>query len=181
MKRYLISTIGILVVLAAAWVSFGQPEGRKVGRAGRARSIGEQRWMRGKEQLKVLAAIEEQIAKMKSGVEVWSEGRQGRQKFSNEERTALREKFMKMSEERQQSIAVIEEQIAKLKGARQLRAEHKEFVDKLNAIRALAVKEKATETVASIEKLIAELQREFEDRLQKLGLGQRPSIVNIKR
>ena len=173
MKRYLISIVSILMILAAAWVSFGQPEGTPAERP--ARAGGERRrGVRREEQLKAVAAIEEQLASIKSGLESVPADRQRWQDLPDEERNKLRENFRKIREERRQSVAIIEEQLAKLKGERQLRAEHEEFIGKLNTIHELAVKEKATETAASIEKLTAEQQKEFEARLQKLGLGQRP-------
>ena len=128
------------------------------------------------EQLKAIATVEQELAKMKSGMESFpaAGGRERWQELSEEERNELREKFRKMREERQQSIVVIEKQISKLKGPRQLRTEHEESIAKLNAIRDVALKEEAKETVASIEKLIAEQQKQFEETLQKLGLPQWP-------
>jgi hypothetical protein len=173
MKRYLILIVGILVILAMAWASLGQPERAEAPRPERAGTERRQ-GMRREDQLKAIAAIEEQITKIKSGLESMPAGQQRRQDLPEEERNKLRENFRKIREERQQSIATIEEQLAKLKGGRQLRTEHEESIGKLNAIHELAVKEKATETAASIEKLIAEKKQNFEAMLQKLGLGQGP-------
>jgi len=104
MKRYLISIVAVLVVLAVVWAAFGQQEGR----GGRRRT----------------------------------EGREGRQGLSEEERARMRERFQNMSEEerekfraqmrerggfgrggfmspedQQKAIKAIEEQLAKLKAA----------------------------------------------------------------
>ena len=104
MKRYLISTVAVLVVLAVVWAAFGQQEGR----GGRRRT----------------------------------EGREGRQGLSEEERARMRERFQNMSEEerekfrarmrerggfgrggfmspedQQKAIKAIEGQLAKLKAA----------------------------------------------------------------
>ena len=86
MKRYLISMTVVLAVLLAAWTVFGQEkgkttpagEGAKVvrsadvnrpappeGRPARPRGMG----MGREEQLKAVAAIEEQVAKLKALVE----------------------------------------------------------------------------------------------------------------
>lgn len=161
MKRYAISIISILVVLAVISVSFAQPAGTEGRRSGRGR----RGWMRREEQLKVIATIEEQLTKIRSGLESFSGGRERWQNLSDEERNTLRERFRQVREKRQQSIAVIEAQIAKLKGERHLREQHEESISKLKAIHQLAVKEKATKTAASIEKLIAEHQKEFEESL----------------
>ena len=169
MKRQLISIVSIMVVLAVALVAFGQDEGERS-----ERTRGRRRGMGSEAQLKVIATIEEELGKMKSDLESLPRSREAWQDLSDEERDELRAKFRKMREERQQSIAVIEEQIAKLKGSRQLSREHEESLGKLKAIHELAVKEKAKETAASIEKLIDEKQKEFEDLFEKLGLEQRP-------
>lgn len=165
MKRYFVTIVSIMVVLAVAWVSFGQQEGERSERGG-----GRRRGVRREEQLKAIAAIDEELGKIKTGLESLSGVRERWQDLSDEERDELRDKFREVRREQQQSVKVIEEQIPKLKGGRQLRAEHEESIGKLNAIRELAVKEKATETVASIDKLIAEQRKEFEDRMEELGL-----------
>jgi len=169
MKRYFVTIVSIALVLAVAWVTLGQQEGERSERGG-----GRRRGVRREEQLKAIAAIEEELGKIKTGLESFSGMRESWQDLSDEERDELRDKFRKVREEQQQSVTVIEEQLPKLKGGRQLRAEHEESIGKLNAIRELAVKEKATETAASIEKMITEQKKEFEDRMEKLGLEPRP-------
>jgi hypothetical protein len=174
MKRYFVTIVSIALVLAVTWVTLGQAEGERSERGeGRRR-----RGMRREEQLKAIAAIEGELAKIKTGLESFSGARESWQDLSDEERDELRDKFRKVRGEQQQSVTVIEEQLPKLKGERQLRAEHEESIGKLNAIRELAVKEKATETAASIEKMIAEQKKEFEDGMEKLGLEPRPRDAN---
>jgi len=162
-----------------AWVSFAQPEAKEVKvSAETSRPSSRGRGLSRELRLKAVALIEEHLTKIKSGLESSSRGRERGQNLSDEERTAQREKYRKLREQQQQSIAIIEEQIAKLQGQRTLQATHDESIGKLNAIRDLAVKEKAVETAAAIEKLIAEQKKEFEARLQKLGLQQAPSRTN---
>ncbi|MCH7558399.1 MAG: hypothetical protein IIB56_13220 [Planctomycetes bacterium] len=104
MKRYLISTVAVVVVLTMVWAAFGQQERRGGRRA--------------------------------------TEGREGRQNLSEEERAKMRERYQNMSEEerekfraqmrerggsrrggfmspedQQKAIKAIEEQLAKLKAA----------------------------------------------------------------
>ncbi|HUW20362.1 MAG TPA: hypothetical protein VMW16_13775 [Sedimentisphaerales bacterium] len=172
MKRYLISIVAILVVSGLAWVSFGQAEGPAGGRSDRAAGKRGNRAMYRERQQQAISAIEQQLAKMKSAMESFSAGPRSGQNLSDEERTKLRAKFR---EERLQSIAIIEEQLAKLKGRRGLQAEHEESISELNAIRESAIKEKATQTASTIEKLITQKKKAFEERMQKLGLPERPS------
>ncbi|MHC4616690.1 MAG: hypothetical protein ACYTEQ_02935 [Planctomycetota bacterium] len=173
MKRQLILIVSILLVLGLAWASSGQPEGSGSGRSGRGASERGRRGMWRERQRKAISAIEEQLAKIKSGMESFSGSPRRWQDLSDEERSKLREKFRKMREERQQSIVIIEEQLAKLKGRRRLQQEHEKSISELNAIRASATREKAAETAAIIEKLIAENKKAFEERMQKLGLPER--------
>ena len=183
MKRYGILALAVLVVAALALPLFGQEEKaeKKVReavqqqpqpapRGERARG-GRGRWMSREDQQKAIATIEEQLGKLKGGMEEMPRGREGWRDLSDEERQKLRERFMKMREERQQALATIEEQVAKLKGSRELRAEYDKAISELEAVGKLAAKEKAKETAAGIEKLIAEKKKELEEKLQKLGLG----------
>jgi len=168
MKKYGILAVAILVALAVAWPLFAQEQEQAARGGGRERRGG-RRWMSSEDQQKVIATIEEQLGKMKTGMEGMPRGREGWRDLSDEERDKLRGKFRKMRDERQQSLAVIAEQIDKLKGPRQLRQEHEEAIGKLDAILKLAQKEKATETAASIEKLIAEKKKQLEEKFKALG------------
>jgi hypothetical protein len=159
-------TVSAVVIGGLAWVAFGQPQGSTSERRSR-RGMWRQR------RQKAISTIEEQLAKMKSGMESLPAGRQNWRDLSEQERTKLREKFRKMRQEQQQSIVIIEEQIAKLKGRRKLDQEHQESLSELNAIRELAVKEKAAQTTAHIEKLVAGKKKAFEEKMQKLDLPQR--------
>ncbi len=156
----------VLAVLVVACTTFGQREGRPTQRRGLGRE----------EQLKAIKAIEEQLAKLKAGLEEslqrqdWGSFRE----LSDEERTKLRERWAKRREEQQKALEAIEEQIAKLKGQRQLRTEHEESIGQLKAILEQAVKEKAKQTADQLEKLISKRREEFKDILQKLGLDQEP-------
>ena len=125
--------------------------------------------MSSEEQQKAFATIEEQLVKMKAGMEGMPRGREGWRDLSEEERDKLREKFRKMRDDRQKSLEVIAEQIDKLKGPRDLRRKHEEAISKLDAILKSAQKEKATQTAASIEKMIADKKKAFISKLEALG------------
>ncbi|MHC4745657.1 MAG: hypothetical protein ACYS8Z_27395 [Planctomycetota bacterium] len=129
---------------------------------------------------KAVAAIEEQLAKIKAGMESSASRPANWRDLSEEERAKLREQFRKARQEQMQSIVVIEEQIAKLKGRRSLTEEHEKSMSDLKAIHELAVKEKATETVAHIDKLVAARNKAFEEKMQKLGLPERPARTRTR-
>ncbi|MHC4791988.1 MAG: redoxin domain-containing protein, partial [Planctomycetota bacterium] len=167
MKRYIVSIIIVAVVLAVALVSFGQSEGE---RPERRRGEGRRRWIGRDEQLEAISTIEGELSKIKKGLESLPGSREEWQDLSDEEREELREKFRDMRDERQEALSVIEEQIPKLKGPRRLGEAHEEAIGKLKAIHELAVKEEAKETAESIQELIDKRQKEFEDKMEKLGL-----------
>ena len=173
MKRHLILIVSAIVVGGLAWVAFGQPEGSTGKRSSR-------RGMSRERQQKAVAAIEEQLAKIKAGMESSARSPGSWRDLPEEERTKLREQFRKARQEQQQLISVIEEEIAKLKGRRSLSEEHEKSMSELKAIHELAVKEKATQTAAHIEKLVAARNKAFEERMQKLGLPERPARTRTR-
>jgi hypothetical protein len=173
MKRHLILIVSVLVVLGLAWVSFGQPEGSAGKSSAAAAGQRNRRGMWRQRQQKAVSAIEEQLAKIKAGMESFPTSRQSWQDLSEEERNELRGKFRKVREERQKSIVLIEDQIAMLKGRRSLDREHEKSIGELNGILELAKNEKATQTATAIEKLVAGKKKQFEERMQKLDLSQR--------
>ncbi len=158
MKRYLISTVVVLVV---ALVAFGQQVEWRQHIA---------QWRQA--QTKAIETIQEQAGKLKVALEESTRGSEsfGRWELSEEEKTKLRESFTKMQKERQQALGVIEQQIMRLKGRRPLDREHEESIAELQTIQALATTEKAEKTAKRLEELIAKRNKEHEDTMQKLGL-----------
>jgi hypothetical protein len=184
MKRYLISTTVVLAVLLAALVVFGQEKGKTTPAGEGAKEKGirpadvnrpttpegrpaRPRGMMREDQMKVIAAIEEQVAKLKALVEAQpgpDEFAKMRDLPDGEERTKLREKFAKAREERQGVIEVIEQNIAKLRGGRPRIEEQQQLIDELQAIRELAKQEKAEETTKRLGQLIDRQQKGPEGR-----------------
>jgi len=177
MKRYLISTVAVLVVLAVVLAAFGQQEkpkqgDRQSGRQGRGGS------MSGEERQKAIQAIEEQLAKLKKEAEM-PRPQGNYQDLSEEERTKLRERMTKVFQERQKTIDAIVAQVAKLQGQRQPEAEGVKYfivsTSDLKPIQESAAKEKAKETSKLLETLVARAsgQRRFGGRPPG-STGQRP-------
>jgi peroxiredoxin len=202
-KKYLILTVIALVVLAASWAAFAQREGSEGARSRspeertrmreRWQNMSEEerenfraqmleRWREG--QIKPIEAIEEQIAKLKAGIEATGpQARRQWQELSDEERTKLRERFAKAREDRQKAIKAIIAQIARLQGQRQPTAEGEEFIlintTQLKEIRELAVKEKAKETAQRLERLIAgrRARRQRPETTRREQPVRRPTVV----
>lgn len=161
MKRYLMSTVVVLLVLAVAWIAFGQQQSERAQRGARYRQAQE-----------AIEVIQKEAANFKTGMEVLRFDRSRWQEMSEEERSKLRETFTKMREERQQALAVIKRQVTILKSRRQLDREHEESIAEIQAIYALATSEKAEKTAKRLEELIAKRNKEHEETMQKLGLEQ---------
>ena len=167
MKKYLISTVAVLLVLAVAWIAFGQEQSERAQRRA-------QRMARIQAATKVIETIQEQAGKLKTALEEGAIfGSIGsRQDLSEEERAKLREEVMKNREEWWKMLAVIEQQFTIPKGRRQRDREHEESIAELQTIQALATTEKAEKTAKRLEELIAKRNKEHEDTMQKLGLEQ---------
>jgi hypothetical protein len=108
------------------------------------------------QQLEAVAAIQEQLTKLKTAIEtVDPDARNKFMDLPETERAELRKKMMAAMRDRQNAVRTIEEHLAKLKGPARPTQESGPGIDELRAIHSLAVKEKAAETAKSIEKLMA--------------------------
>jgi aspartate/methionine/tyrosine aminotransferase len=157
MKRYVISTVAVLVVLAMVWVTFGQEQGTRQGT--RQGGQGRGGFMTGEQRTKAIEAIEAQLAKLKEGGQMPGFNRESFQNMSEDERAKFREKMMAVRQEQQKSLQIIMAQLATLEGRREPAPEGARYLiiatTDLKPIQDSAVKEKATETAKLIEGLVA--------------------------
>ena len=161
-KNVVVAILAVVLVLAVAWAAFGQAGGGG-GRGGFG--------MNREAQQKAIAALQEQVAKLKAFIEQ-APSMQGRnfQDMSEEERTKMREEFTKRREEQQKIMAAMQQQMDTLKGGRQLATEHQQAMAPLKEALASAQKENAKQTAGMIEKLIAERQKQFEEKMAAMGI-----------
>ena len=145
MKKYLIPTVAVLLVLVVAWTAFGQPQEQGRQRGNRQNMSEEERAkmrerfanmseeerakmrQRGgpgrggftspEAQEKAIKAIEEQLAKLKAAQITRPQG--SFRDLSEDERAKLRETMMKTMQSRQQALQTIIAQVAALQGQRQ--------------------------------------------------------------
>ncbi|MHC4570049.1 MAG: redoxin domain-containing protein [Planctomycetota bacterium] len=132
------------------------------------------------QQLKVVAAIQEQLNKLKAAIEsIDPETRNQMRDATQDERAKLRQKMMAAIRDRMNAARAIEQELAKLPIPGRSKPEPpRPGINELRAIHRLAVKEKATETAKSIEKLIARYERGAPGRGrpdQPRPRGQRPA------
>jgi len=157
MKRYLISTVAVLVVLVTVLGAFAQQERTRQGRG---------QFMGREERLKAVEAIEAQLAKLKAEADI--QRPQGSfQDMSEEERAKFREQMTKVYQERQKTLQAIMAQLFLIQGRRAPEGENVQYVilstNDLKPLQESAVKEKAAETGKLVEELIARAsgQRRF--------------------
>jgi len=160
-KNVVVFVIAVVLVLAVAWAAFGQAGGGG-GRGGFG--------MNREAQQKAIAALQEQVAKLKAFIEQ-APSMQGRnfQDMSEEERTKMREEMTKRRDEQQKIMTAIDQQVNALKGGRQLATEHLQMMTPLKDALASAQKENAKETAGMLQKLIAERQKQFDDKMAAMG------------
>ncbi len=161
MKERSILVVGILLTAALTWTAMAQPP--QGGGFGRMREM----------RLNALNAIQEQLTKLKTMMEQAPQGMQGRnpQDMTEEERTKMREEFTKRREEQRAAMAEMSKQMDALKDPRQLMTEQEEALAPLKDLLASAQAEKATATAAKIEKLIADRQKQFQDKMTAMGFS----------
>ena len=181
MKKYLIPTVAVLLVLVVAWTAFGQAQerGRQRGNMRermqnmseeeRAQFMAKMRerggprggafMMGGQGQEEAIKAIEAQLAKLKAAQFTRPQG--GYQDLSEDERAKMRENIQKTFQDRQKALQTIIAQVAALQGRRQAPAgggQGGQFMiintGDLAPIQAAAKKEKAEETTKLLQELI---------------------------
>lgn len=168
MKRSTTIAVGILLTMTVTWAAFGQAGGGGRGKGGGGRGgFGAM----GEAQQKAMADLQEQIGKLKTMQEEMVKAMQGRnfQEMSEEERTKMREEMTKRNEERTKILAAMQQDVERLQGPRVLMTEHRAALKPLEDILATAKKENAKGTVAEVEKLIAERNKQFEEKITAMG------------
>ena len=163
MKRSTMIAVGVLFTMTVAWAAYGQAGGGGQRRGGFGRM--------GEAQQKALADLQEQVAKLKAFSEQGMKAMQGRsyQDMSDEERTKMREEFTKRSEEQAKILAAIQRNVDQLR-LRQMAAEYNESMTALKDAQASAQKEKATETAQKLGQIIAQREKQMEERVQAMGM-----------
>jgi hypothetical protein len=154
------------------WENMSEEEREKARAQMRERFGGRGRRMGREDQLKAIEAVQEQVAKLKKGIQAQSTERRSFQDMSEEERNKMREEFTKAREDRNKAIQAIVTQIARLQGQSEP-AEGEQLIiintGQLKPIQELAVKEKAKETAQRLERLITRGRGGFGGRTTRPG------------
>jgi len=168
MKRSTIVVVGILLTMTMAWAAFGQAgggAGKGKGRGGAGGGRGGFGAM-GEVQQKAMADLQEQVAKLRALTEASTKAMAGGyQNMSEEDRAKMKERFT----EQQKILAAIQGDVDRLR-IRQLAAKYNQEITALKDAQAMAEKEKAKEAAQMIGNIIAERQRQMEEKVTAMGM-----------
>jgi len=148
MKKHLISTAAVLLVLAVVFAAFGQPQG---GGGRRPRMTQEER-------VKAIEAVEVQLAKLKQAPQM-PRPTGGYADMSETERATFREQMTKVREAQQKVFQAILADVYKLHRRRAPEEEGVQYVivhtADLKSMQETATTEQATDTAQLIQRMIA--------------------------
>ena len=181
MKRYIVSTLAVLLVFALTMAVFAQSseeEGtnQNSGQKPRRLPLLEIFLSIAKEQKSAVAAIEKHLETVKTYVEAQSVlpptiTRELDGQEMNVAMSQWQEERMKVDQQLQAEIDAIELQLMVLKLRRRVGAEHLAAQAELRAIADSATKENAIETAKLIRDLIDSREKAFGDKMLKAGLA----------
>ena len=159
MKRSTMIAAGILLTMTLAWAAFGQAQGG--GRGGRGGMMG------GAQMQKTVADLQEQVTKLKALVDAGAKAMEGRsfQDMTEEDRAKMKER----STQQQAIMAAIQQDVDRLR-MRQMAAEYNQSMTALKDAQASAEKEKAKETAQKLGQIIAEREKQMEERVTAMGM-----------
>jgi DNA primase large subunit len=152
--------VSVLLTMAVTWAAYGQAGG---GGGGRGRGgFG----MMGPQAQKAVADLQAQVAKLKAIVDANAKAMEGGyQNMSEEDRAKMKER----STEQQAIMAAIQKDVDQLR-VRQMAAEYAQSMTALKDAQASAEKEKAKETAQKLGQIIAEREKQMEEKVTAMGM-----------
>ena len=158
MKRSTMIAVSVLFTLAVAWAAYGQAGGGG-GRGGFGRM--------GEAQQKAIADLQEQVGKLKALMDAGAKAMEGKsfQDLTEEDRAKMKER----SAEQQKVVAAIQADVDRFR-LRQMAVEYNQDITALKDAQASAEKEKAKETAQMLGKIIAERQKQMEEKVTAMGM-----------
>jgi hypothetical protein len=162
MKRSAIVAVSALLTLAVTWAAYGQAGG---GGGGQRR--GGFGMMGGAQMQKTVADLQEQVNKLKALVDAGAKAMEGRsfQDMTEEDRAKMKER----STEQQKIMAAIQADVDRLR-IRQMAAEYNQSMTALKDAQASAQKEKANQTAQMLGQIIAEREKQMQEKVTAMGM-----------
>jgi hypothetical protein len=170
MKRSAIVAVSVLLSLAVTWAAYGQAGGGGGGRRGAGAGGAGGRGgfgMMGGAQQKTVADLQEQVNKLKALVDAGAKAMEGRsfQDMTEEDRAKMKER----TTEQQKIVAAIQADVDRLR-IRQMAAEYNQSMTALKDAQASAQKEKASQTAQMLGQIIAEREKQMEEKVTAMGM-----------
>ena len=156
MKRSTMIAAGVLLTMAVAWTAYGQAGGGG-GRGGQMREA----------QQKAIADLQEQVAKLKALTDAGAKAMEGRsfQDMTEEDRAKMKER----STQQQAIMAAIQQDVDRLR-ITQVAREYNQSMTALKDAQASAQKENAKETAQKLGQVIAEREKQMEEKVTAMGM-----------
>ncbi|MCX5644227.1 MAG: hypothetical protein NTZ17_06025 [Phycisphaerae bacterium] len=162
MKKSTMIAAGVLLTMTVAWAAFGQAQGG----AGGARRGGGRGGMMGAQTQKAVADLQEQVTKLKALVDAGAKAMEGGfQNMSEEDRAKMKER----NTEQQALLTSIQQNVDRLR-MRQMAAEYNQSMTALKDAQAAAQKENAKETAQKLGQIIAEREKQMEEKVTAMGM-----------
>lgn len=160
MKKSTMIAAGVLLTMTVAWAAFGQAQGGGGGRGGRGGMMGPQ-------MQKAVADLQEQVGKLKALLDAGAKAMEGKtyQDLSEEDRAQMKER----NTQQQAIMATIQQGVDRLR-MRQMAAEYNESMTALKDAQASAQKENAKETAQKLGQIIAEREKQMEEKVTAMGM-----------
>lgn len=164
MKKSTIIAAGVLLTMTVAWAAFGQAQGGGGGGRGAGGGRG---GMMGPQAQKAVADLQEQVTKLKALVDAGAKATEGKtfQDMTDEDRAQMKER----NTQQQTLLASIQQGVDRLR-MRQLATEYSQSMTALKDAQAAAQKEKATETAQKLGQIIAEREKQMEEKVTGMGM-----------
>jgi hypothetical protein len=154
--------VSVLLTMAVAWAAYGQ-----AGGGGRGKGGGGRGGMMGAQMQKTVADLQEQVAKLKALTDAGAKAMEGKTyaDLSEDDRAKMKER----GTEQQALMAAIQKDVDQLR-IRQLAAEYNQSMTALKDAQASAQKENAKETAQKLGQIMAEREKQMEEKVTAMGM-----------
>jgi hypothetical protein len=163
MKKSTMIAASVLLTMTVAWAAFGQAGGG----GGRGKGGGGRGGMMTPQMQKAVADLQAQAAKLKALMDENAKAMEGKTfaDLSEDDRAKMKER----GTEQQKLIAAIQQDADQLR-VRQMAAEYNQSMTALKDAQASAQKENAKETAQKLGQIIAEREKQMQEKVTAMGM-----------
>ena len=163
MKKSTMIASSVLLTMTVAWAAFGQAGGG----GGRGKGGGGRGGMMTPQMQKAVADLQAQVAKLKALMDENAKAMEGKTfaDLSEDDRAKMKER----GTEQQKLITAIQQDADQLR-VRQMAAEYNQSMTALKDAQASAQKENAKETAQKLGQIIAEREKQMQEKVTAMGM-----------